>query len=132
MKKLLVISLLGLCSLVKAQTTNLTYVLTIEESATRTNQFTNSIAQLGVVGVHVAYESYKAASTNNTQNFRQFAKDYFKTLSEQPLKDLGRAYQLQSAQINKITTSIQVNWENASAADRKLLTDWLAKYPVAP
>ena len=132
MKKLLTLLLIALPLAVKAQSTNVSWVLTIEEGTTRTNSFTNSMTQLQVTGLLVAYDSYKAASTNNTDTFRQFSRGYFRTLATQPLTELGKAHQLNAAKIDKIQQSIAANWENASAADRKLLTDWLDKYPPAP
>ena len=132
MKNLLALAILAAATLVAAAQTNITYVLTVTEGTTRTNSFTNTLAALSVTGIHVAYESYKAVDTNNTATFRGFTRQYVRDLTEVPLKDLGRRYELQQAKIDSILTSIAANWETASAADRKLLTDWLAKYPVTP
>lgn len=132
MKKLLLSLLLALPLTAAAQTTNVFYVLTVEEGTTRTNSFTNSLASVAVTGIHAAYQSYKDASTNNTANFRGFTRQYFKDISETPLKELGRNYEMEQAKVTQIMTSILANWDTASAADRKLLTDWLAKYPVGP
>lgn len=123
---------LGLSVLATQAQTNITLVLTVQEGAVRTNTYTNTLASLAVTGAHVAYASYLAADTNNTATFRGFVRTYTKDLTEVPLKELGRRYELQQAKIDSILTSITANWETASAADRKLLTDWLAKYPVTP
>lgn len=132
MKKLLLLSILALPLTAGAQVTNIACVLTITEGTTRTNSYTNTFGPLSVKGLHVACGSYQLASTNNTATFRNFVRNYVSDLEELPLKDLGRSYEFQQAQIDKIQQSIQANWDNASAADRKLLTDWLAKYPVTP
>jgi len=132
MKPLIAIAVIAASLLTaRAQTTNISYVLIVDEGI-RVNSFTNTLPTLAVVGIHAAYESYLAASTNNTLTLRGFTKFYVKELAEKPLKELGQAKQLTDAKVDKITTSIQINWESASAADRKLLTDWLTKYPVTP
>lgn len=130
MKKLIAFLFLALPLAANAQTTNINFAITVEEGTTRTNTFTFSLSPLQVVGVHAAYVSYLASDTNNTATFRGFARQYSKDLLGNPLGELGKAYQFNASKIDKITQSIEANWENASAADRKLLTDWLAKYPV--
>lgn len=131
MRNLLLLALILIAPIAaQAQTTNITYVLTIEEGTTRTNSFTNSLAAIASIGMNVAYDSYRAASTNNTDNFRQFARQYFKDVAERPLKQLGNDYQLATSRVGQIQQSIAVNWENANAAQRKLLLDWLTAFPV--
>lgn len=131
MRNLLLLALILIAPIAaQAQATNITYVLTIEEGTTRTNSFTNSLAAIAAIGMNVAYDSYRAASTNNTDNFRQFARGYFKDVAERPLKQLGNNYQLSTSRIDQIQQSIAVNWENANAAQRKLLLDWLTAFPV--
>lgn len=115
----------------RAQATNISYVLTVDEGV-RVNSFTNTLPALAVVGAHAAYESYLAASTNNTATFRGFARQYTRDLMEAPLKELGRARQLTDAKVDKIQQSISANWENATAAQRNLLLQWLELFPVAP
>ncbi len=132
MKNFLLLALLALPFTAAAQVTNISCVLTITEGTTRTNSYTNTFGPLTIKGLHVAYGSYQLASATNTASFRNFTRNYVSDLEELPLKDLGRSYEFQQAQIDKIQQSIQANWDNASAADRKLLTDWLAKYPVTP
>lgn len=91
MKTLLSIAVIA-ASLItaRAQSTNISYVLTVDEGV-RVNSFTNTLPAIAVVGVHAAYESYRAADTNNVMAFRGFARQYVNTLAVTPLKELGQA-----------------------------------------
>lgn len=121
MKRLLAIALLAASAFVaQAQTTNVTLNILVEEP-TRTNTLTLTLSDLHVVGLNVAW----VGGTNTFRNqVRQEIKDRVESLRTE-----GRAWQLKQNKVDAITTSILLNWDTASAADRKLLTDWLAKYP---
>lgn len=126
MKTLLLIAgLIASAFTLQAQNaTNITLSILVEEGGARTNTLTLTLSDLHSLGVQVAW----IGSTNSYRNqVRQEIRDRLESLRTE-----GRAYQLKTNKIDLITTSILANWDTASAADRKLLTDWLAKYPVAP
>lgn len=127
MKTLLTLIPLALALTASAQT-NITLNILVEEP-TRTNTVSKPLTDLHSLGLTLAWQQHQIANGTNAPSFRIFVRQELTDRLES-LKTEARNYQLQTNKIDKITTSIQANWDNASAADRKLLTDWLAKYPV--
>ena len=129
MKSLLITLALAASALIaSAQTTNVTVSVLVEEP-NRTNTLNLSLSQLHVLGLSLSWQDAQAAGATNTfrNQVRQEVKDRIESLRAE-----GGAYERKTAKVDSITASILANWEQASAADRKLLTDWLAKYPVTP
>ena len=121
------LTLLALAFTAQAQTN---VILNIEvQEPTRTNTLVKALTDLHSLGLTLGWQQHQIANGTNALGFRFFVRQEITDRLES-LKTEAKNYQLQTNKIDKITTSIQANWENASAADRKLLTDWLAKYPV--
>lgn len=127
MKTFLTILALAACSLVARAQTNITFNILVEEP-TRTNTVSLPLTQLHVSGFNLNWEAHKAATGTNALAFRFFVRQETRDRLES-LKTEARAAEFKAAKIDAITASILSNWDNATAADRKLLTDWLTKYP---
>ena len=126
MKTLLTASLLFVAALTaSAQATNVTINVLVEEP-NRTNTLTATLTDLHTLGLTLSWQAAMQSGTTNTfrNHVRQEVRDRLESLRAE-----GKAYQLKTNKIDLITQSIQLNWENAPADKRKLLTDWLAAFP---
>lgn len=137
MKQLILLTLFALAPLTKAQTTNVTFSILVEEP-TRTNTMIVLASSKEVKGLSVNWEKdislvvqsnavliALGQPTNATPSFRKSAQDWQKAhlATLQPIAD---ADERSKGKVDALLTTIGANWDALSGAQKQALKDMAA------